>query len=274
MAKGLPMYRLVVFDGVDDPQGVRDLFSRVAGVHPTDAMQWIARAPGVWPQPLPEEEVRQLLDGLYEFGVAAEAWRTDQFPDVVPPRTIHDAACLPDGLRVKGLRGEPTHWVPWDRIELISAGRIDAEDEFRDVSPPTWTSALAVGLRALTLRVGRPPSRKARALRIPRDPVAEAIIVRRDPRIAFRVIENRMNYAYLGDRLKPSAAENFPLFLTELCARGEDAFITDPTRALLAGGDPQESAFPNPQALLDYSIHRLLWSWYRRDRDSQNATQS
>ena len=27
-----------------------------------------------------------------------------------------------------------------------------------------------------------------------------------------------MNYAYLGDRLKSSAAENFPSFLADLCA--------------------------------------------------------
>ena len=53
---------------------------------------------------------------------------------------------------------------------------------------------------------------------VPRDPVGEILIVRRDPRIAFRVVENQMNYAYLGDRLKSSAAENFPIFLADLCA--------------------------------------------------------
>ena len=53
--------------------------------------------------------------------------------------------------------------------------------------------------------------------RLPRAPVGEILIVRRDPRIAFRVVENQMNYAYLGDRLKSSAAENFPIFLADLC---------------------------------------------------------
>src|SRR4051812_30395911 len=87
MANTIPMYRLVVFEEVDDPQGVRDLFCKVTGIHPTDAMQWVARVPGVWPRPLPEAETRTLLDGLYEYGVPAEAWRTDQFPDIAPPRT-------------------------------------------------------------------------------------------------------------------------------------------------------------------------------------------
>src|SRR5258705_89698 len=75
MADTKPMYRLVVFEAVDDPQGVRDLFCKVTGIHPTDALQWVARVPGVWPRPLTEAETRTLLDGLYEYGVPAEAWR-------------------------------------------------------------------------------------------------------------------------------------------------------------------------------------------------------
>ena len=50
------------------PQELRDLVCRVTGMHPTDAVQWLARAPGTWPQPLEEPEVRKLLDGLYEAG--------------------------------------------------------------------------------------------------------------------------------------------------------------------------------------------------------------
>ena len=265
----LPLYRLVVFADIDDPHAVRDLFVRVTGAHPTDAMQWVARVPGVWPKPLPEDQTRALLDGLYDLGVPAEAWRTDQFPDISPPRTIHKAACLAEGFRVQGLHGEPTHWVPWSKIELVSAGRIAAEDEFRNVSPPAWPSAVVTGLRALTLRKPEPLDRRQRAQRIPRDPVGEVVIVRRDPRVAFRVVENQMNYAYLGDRLSTSAAENFPVFLADLCARADDAYLTEPTRALLAGGGPEEYTFTSPQALMDYTTHRLLWSWYRRDRDAQ-----
>lgn len=274
MTNSVPQYRLVVFESVDDPQGVRDLFCKVLGIHPTDAMQWIARAPGTWPQPLGEAETRKLLDGLYEFGVAAEAWRLDQFPDLVPPRNVHDAACEAEGFRVKGLRGEPTHWAPWDRVELICAGRIDTEDEFRGVKPPTWTSALTMGLQALSLRPSKLPARQGRAMRIPRDPVGEVIIVRRDPRIAFRVVENRMNYAYLGDRLSTSAGENFPVFVADLCARAVDAYITPSTRSLLERRETGEHIFPSSQALMDYSIHRLLWSWYRRDRDAGRSTSS
>jgi hypothetical protein len=203
--------------------------------------------------------------------VAAEAWRVEAFPELGPPRTVHDAACLPEGFRVKGLRGEPTHWVPWSKVELVCAGRVEAEDEFRSVNPMTWPSAVATGLRALTFRKPRPRSRTSRAMRVPRDPVGEALIVRNDPRITFRVIENQMNYAYLGDRLSTSASLNFPLLVADLCARADSAFITPSTRAMLHKekdpGEQDASPFPTPQSLFDYATHRLLWSWYQRDRE-------
>ncbi len=263
-------YRLVIFEAIDEPQELRELFCRVADMHPTDVVQWLARAPGTWPQPLDESAVRQLLDGLYDAQIAAEAWRMDQFPDLSPPRTVHRGACLDDGLRVEGLRGEPTHWVPWASIELICAGRIVSEDEFRNVQHTRWPSTVVSGIRALALLKPRPISRRARATRIARDPVSEVVIVRRDPRIAFRVVENQMNYAYLGERLKTSSAENFPMFLADLCARAAAAYVTPSTRSLLERGVAREYEFSSSQALVDYATHRLLWSWYTRDRNTQS----
>lgn len=265
-------YRLVIFDAIEDPQELRDVVCRVSGMHPTDAVQWLARAPGLWPQALDEPQVRGLLDGLYEAGVAAEAWRADQFPELSPARTVHRAACLNEGFRIEGLRAEPTHWVPWDRIEMICAGRIAAEDEYRKDPAPRWPSTVVAGIRALALMKPQPSGRHARAHRVPRDPVCEALIVRRDPRIAFRVVENQMNYAYLGDRLSTSAAENFPVFLADLCARADQAFITPSTRAILKMAEPGDYEFSSSQALMEYATHRLLWSWYSRDRDAQSPS--
>jgi len=268
MAQTEAQYRLVIFDELDDPHKVRDLFCRVTGLHPTDAMQWVARVPGIWPKILDEAETRILLDGLYELEVAAEAWRVDAFPDISRPRTIHEGACLEGGFRVTGLRGEPTHWAPWDKVELIAAGKIAADDEFRNVVPPGWVNAISTGFRAA---IGRAPrqARARRAMRIPRDPVGEVIVVRRDPRLAFRVVENKMNYGYLGDRLRPSAAENFPLLLGDLRRLATSAFVTPTTSALLDGGDPDDSEFASSQSLVDYATLRLLWSWYRRDHERE-----
>ena len=43
MAESEQSYRLVVFDAPDDPKAARDLFARVTGLHPTEAMVWVAR---------------------------------------------------------------------------------------------------------------------------------------------------------------------------------------------------------------------------------------
>lgn len=271
MADSEVRYRLVVFDELDDPLKARDLFAEVTGAHPTDAMQWVARVPGLWPKLLDQGQVRRLLDGLYELEVAAEAWRVDAFPDISRPRTIHEAACLDGGFRVTGLRGEPTHWVPWDKVELIAAGKVAADDEFREVAPPGWINALSTGFRAA---MGKAPrsARKSRAMRIPRDPVGEVLVVRRDPRLAFRIVETKMNYGYLGDRLAQSAAENFPRLVGDLRRLASGAIITPTTDDLLDGGDPDEYEFGSSQGLVDYATLRLLWGWYRRDRDAKEGT--
>ena len=152
MPETAPRYRLVIFDAIDDPQALREMICQTTGMHPTDVVQWLARAPGVWPQPLDESTVRGLLDGLYDAGVAAEAWRADQFPDLSPPRTVHRAACLDDGLRIEGLRGEPTHWVPWDRVEMISPARSPRLTRFT-------TSRSRDGRPRLSPASGRSPSK-------------------------------------------------------------------------------------------------------------------
>jgi hypothetical protein len=38
---------------------------------------------------------------------------------------------------------------------------------------------------------------------------------------------------------------------------------------MLENREPGSHVFASSQALLDHATHRLLWSWYRRDRDSQ-----
>ena len=121
MPKTARSYRLVIFDEIDEPvfQDARDLFCKVTGIHPTDAVQWLKRVPGTWPYPLDEAKTRLLLDGLYELAIAAEAWLVERFPNLGTPRNIHRVACLAEGLRIEGIHGEPTHWTPWNKVEMI-----------------------------------------------------------------------------------------------------------------------------------------------------------
>ncbi len=80
-----------------------------------------------------------------------------------------------------------------------------------------------------------------------------------------------MKYTCLGDRLRPSASENFPILITEICQHTRDAYLPASTRALIDGADPRDYAFQSSQALQEYATHRLLWAWYRRDRDRHES---
>ncbi len=81
--------------------------------------------PGTWPRLLEEKEVRELLDGLFELRIAAEAWRTDLFPELSPARTVHRAACMAEGFRIEGIRGgaDSLGAVGPDRADLRRADR-------------------------------------------------------------------------------------------------------------------------------------------------------
>ncbi|GIW89368.1 MAG: hypothetical protein KatS3mg108_3692 [Isosphaeraceae bacterium] len=266
MAAREPAYRIVVFDTIDNPEPVREWLVRNFALHPTDAARWVARMPGVSELRLDERTARDLIDGLYELEIAAEARREDNLPSLAPAVVPHTIACRDQGFLISGLRGEPTHWIPWDKVEVIDAGLITQPDELRAIVPPGWVTALRNGLNAL-LRRPSLIARRERSIRIVRDPVGEIVLVRRDPTRAFRLVENALNYAYLGDRLRPSASENFPLLLDDLCTHAQTASLAPSTRAFREGRPAEEYTFSSSQALLDDALVRLLWRWYRRDRD-------
>ena len=259
-------YRLVVFDAVEDLDPVRDLICRATGLHATDANRWLARMPGIMDRPISQAEAKILLDGLYDLGIAAEARAVDALPDLSPVRTAHTVACLPEGFRVNGLRGEPIHWVPWDKVEIIDAGLIEQTDEERAVVPPTWVVGIRNGLNAV-LRSPQIIARRERTLKFNREPVGEVILIRSDPNLAFRLPANALNYRYLGARLQPSSGENFPLLLADLGKFGHEPAVTRSTRQCIEGGPESAPVYHSSQALLDHATLALLWNWYRRDRD-------
>ncbi len=280
MVEPEPQYRLVIFDAIDDLPRVRTVFTRVTGVHRTDATQWLSKAPGVWPQTIPVEQVKPLLDGLYELAIAAEAWRLDAFPKLNPARHVNGIACQDDGFQITGLHGEPSQWIPWDKVILIDAGLVEPSEEFRSARPPGWVDAVSTGLNAL---IGRAP-RAARGHptrsggRIDPSLVGSAILIRQDPLVAYRLIENLMHYRSLGRFRQPSAAENFPILLEQLYLGTNDAHITPGTHALVAYSPNQAEPDRDPESLPDVPVYRdthallehatiqLLWSWYCRDR--------
>ena len=157
-------YRLVIFDSIDDPQTLRDLICGVTGMHPTDAVQWLARAPGRLAAGPGRDRGSQIARRALRSRGRGRGLARRPVSRAEPGPHSPQAACLSDGFRIEGLRGEPTHWVPWDRVEMICAGRIAADDEFRKDPSPRWPSPVVAGIRALALDeaiAGRPPHSRA-----------------------------------------------------------------------------------------------------------------
>ena len=241
-----------------------------AGTHPTDVVQWLARAPGVWPQLLDEPTVRKLLDGLYESKVAAEAWRVDQFPDLSPPRD--DSPCRLPGPgaahRRAARRTDPLGALGPDRDDLRrvrSWSRMKFATCTASAGLPRWLPAFA----PWRCRGPRPMSRMARAYRTPARPRRRDLD--RSPRSANRLSRGREpdELRLPGRPPEDFGGGEFPDLSCRSLRRADQAYLTPSTRALLERRDGSEYEFPSSQAILDYATHRLLWSWYSRDREAQ-----
>ena len=263
-------YRLVVFDEVEDPDSVRELLCRTTGIHATDANRWVSRMPGIGERSLTLEEVKNLLNGLYELGMAAEARTAEAIPVIWPVRTVHTLACVPEGFQVSGLRGEPIHWIPWDKLVVIDAGLIEQPDDERLVIPANWISGVKAGFNAV---VRRPQmiARRQHTVKFNREPVGEVILVRSEPTLAFRLPANALNYRYLGPRLRPSTGENFPLLLKDLQQYSQYRTMTRPTQIWAESGNQATAPkYDSSQALIDHATLALLWTWYRKDRNQES----
>ncbi len=215
MANTNPMYRLVVFEEIDDPRGPRPLLQ--GDRHSPHRRHAVGDAGTRHLAPAADRGGGALCS-MASTSSACRPRRDESTssPTSPPRRSTPPPACRRDSGSRASRRSDPLGPLGPDRPDQRPSASTPRTSSARQA--PAWSAALAVGLRAITFRVGRPPDRSQRAGRVLRDPTGEAIIIRRDPLIAFRIVENQMNYAYLGERLGPKAAENFPVLLADLCA--------------------------------------------------------
>ena len=212
MSTTTPQYRLVIFDTIDEPHGAARPVCRVTGMHPTDAVQWLARARGPGPAAGGGR-------GSQAAGWPVEAGDRGRG---LADRPVSGAEPAADG---------PSRRVPRRRVpDRGPAGRADAlgalgpdradlrrPDRGRGRVPQCLRPAMALDGR---LRNPRPGPDEAAAGQPPRpgDPDSPRSGRRgdrssaREPRIAFRVVENQMNYAYLGRPPEPVGRRQFPVF--------------------------------------------------------------
>jgi len=240
----------------------RQLLGAVLGEHldmeRADTLRLAAHMPGVLPRSLTSDQAGRLVEALTHVGIDAEAWPVDRIPDLSEPRTVHKVICRADGLESFGLHGEPSHWLPWEQVELLSLGVLPRAAKELSLAAPVWVTAAAAVVRPLLL--GGPRSRAHRVKR--REPVApELWIIRARPVLALRVQRDRMSYEYLGERLQPSTRANFRLLLADLVAAVPHATVTPAAQSFIAGDRPGHFHFASAQHLMEYTTWQLLLRW-------------
>ena len=291
-------YRVIVFAGAERGEMIRGIIGEATGAHPIDLAVGASRLPGVWPWPVSREAARFIVERLEAVGIAAEARRADDFPILGRPRALAAVAVLEEGLRCEGWRGEPTQYLPWSRVELVVAGWIARPDAVATDSSPTpaadrvigW-GRLFAGLRGRSAArdpvwLGGDGARLRRAARRPRDPLGQALVVRREPFLCLRLSEDRLRWrgdvetasgvgpAPPGDRAgEPPGRRRFRLgvaTILERSVRGGADVSARSWRFARTPAPPEGFApeFDSPEALEDRATLETLARWHDRRADS------
>ncbi|MFQ5733276.1 MAG: hypothetical protein ACE5KM_15145 [Planctomycetaceae bacterium] len=244
-AVGEPSCNVVVFALPDDPGRLGDLLVEQLGVHPTDAHIQAHAVPGLLPGRFTRRQAAELVKGVRQLGVSAEIVEDADIPRLEPARTIHHARCTERGLEIVDLRGRVEPFIPWNEVRLLSVGYVPLETARHSLVEPaglvtsgrrTWASSVEVA-----------------SLSGP-----EAWLICGQAGDAYRIDNNLMNYEYLGDRMTGSATRNFHLFVEDVVAGAQDAYLTPAIRAFLDHGLLRHFEFRGSEELQRYTQFHLL----------------
>jgi len=238
-------FRVVVFATADDPHQFRDLLVQQLSMHPTDAMILVHSTPGILPEHLDGEQAEQLVAAIEEMGIAAEVISTADIPDFTRAPQVHNVHLADDGLSILGPSGEQSALIRWNDVEMISVGQIPGEltrHYFFD-NDVTFTAS--------------------RRRYIAPDEVAGTAtmvlwLLCDKCRQGYRIEKTHMNFSELGARMTPSASANFHLFVQEIAARSDSAYLTPATHTFLGHGTLRHVQFSSEQELERYTAFHLI----------------
>jgi hypothetical protein len=257
-------YRLVAFGKPEDSEPVRLMLAKELEIHPLDAQRLLAHMPGILPGLYDAATAKRVLDQLFEMQVPAEARSQDTFPDLSRPRSVQDLILTPGGINIRDtVRKQTLHFVPWNRIGLIAAARIESPEIVNEYVPPGITRNVVYGVRRML--GGGSLNRKERTVRSPGFPKGEAILWRKEPHGVFRLSEDRLRYDILGEHRAATAAENFPRLVKWLASGAEQAFLTDSARVCIGETPGEMTVYPSEDAFIEAATMQLLKTWYRAD---------
>lgn len=255
--------RVVVYQHRLDPHIFREILADELDLNRTDAMRLVAQAPGILDWPLTRRRALRLARLLASVGVQVGVWPVNRLPSLGNPTVVHRVSCQVEGLAAFGARAEPTHWMPWAYVEVISVGEFPGRTKDQSALGASWFDASVGAVRSLVLGRRR-PGLSARKI-VPRSS-PELWVVRRRPTQVIRVPQDQVNYAYLAERRLPSARANFRQLIEDIAGSAPHATVTQSTQSFLAHARPAEHQFPSFDDFKQYTLWQLLVRWHTRSQ--------
>ncbi|MFV0445019.1 MAG: hypothetical protein ACK5Q5_15705 [Planctomycetaceae bacterium] len=231
--------RVIVFARPDDPADLRDVLQSALQLNKIDAGLAVHHAPGILPRSWPSELAQSAATAITQAGLRAVAVPAGDIPDFSQARHAHHIRCEATGLVVCDLSGQAKETLPWDRLRLLSIGRVPL-DKQRHYVTDTITHANPV-----------PPDEylQGDAIR-----GLEGWLLFDEPRQILHVDSEHQNYEYLGSRMTTSGPRNFDLLVADLAQLAQTAFVTPATRKYLTNGPVLDFDFTDSAALQEYTL--------------------
>ncbi len=213
-----------------DLQKTARILARAQSIVYADATRIVRNCCGILALDLPLQEAKSISDELNREGVGV--FYMDQskmyFPE--PAFNINNADCLEQCFNVQDLYGR-AHPLSWDNVILVSLARVVERQErggFGGVpSGPSLGTVIAHSLLGIAGRgmVPRPSLPSAAPRKVTEEEHLILDIFSKEPQKKhYRIRQKAFNYDYLGSRLRPSAGENFGLFVEDIVRFANQAY--------------------------------------------------
>lgn len=232
-----------------DREALASLLAEQLGMTRTDAAIQARLAPGVVRGDYSPQQAAAAAESILRLGLRAQVIPGPDVPVLHPQERVHHLRWPEGGLLVLDPVGNHAETLPWDHLDLVSAGLVPpaAAKQFAARS----TTVLATGRQHLAEGESTAAS----------PPQLEMLLVWRDPFRVLRLEAPHLNYEFLGSRRLAGSAENFRLLAEDILARAPHVYRTPATRAWLRGDPPASHLFDTASDLeratqLQLLIHR------------------
>lgn len=234
--------RLAVFSKPDDAHELANVLVDELGLHPTDAMHEAHSVPCVLSPRLTSANADRIAAAIERLGLRSEAIPIADLRAFEDLHTVHHVACRTTGLEILDLVGLPAELIPWDDLEVLSAGETpdgtshhQLTDDFTVISSARKPHDVGVDV----------PSHSP-----------ELWIVCRHPERVYRLDASKLNFESLAERKTNSKRINLRLLLQDIVRHTPQAHLTPATREFL--DHDKLAQFASPEQLLNVTQLHLL----------------